>query len=168
MKHQSRESYALYLLSPKELVRYLSINLYSSRLNLWGDTFFTTAILKMSNEKFVWWTSLACIESADFSHFSPLKHPRWPLERSWDSCIVRPKYVSFSPHNLQIHMYIMFLDLQLRCRGMLRVFPFISTMFSSLINGHWRQPRPLQCWSSIVLGGKLKCLSPVNFWRLHS
>ena len=54
----------------------------------------------------------------------------------------------------------MFLDLQLRCRGMRRVLPFISTMLSSLISGHWRQPRPLQCWSSIVLGGKLKCL----FW----
>ena len=37
-----------YILSPKELVRYISMNLYPSRLRHRGDTFFTTTTLKMS------------------------------------------------------------------------------------------------------------------------
>ena len=38
--------YYLYLFSPREAVRYLSRNLNSSLLNLCGDTFNNTAILK--------------------------------------------------------------------------------------------------------------------------
>ena len=134
------------------------MNLYSSRLKRCGDTFFTTDTVKLSKENWVWCTSLACIDSADLSHFSSLKHPRCPLVRLWHSCTVLPKYVSLSPHNLQIQRYITFLDLQLRCRGIWRLLPFMTRSLFSFTRGHWRQPRLLQCWSSDVILGKLSCL----------
>ena len=53
----------------------------------WGDTFcfFRTAIIvKLSklSTNCVWCVSLACIESADFSHLSPFKHPLRLLDLS--------------------------------------------------------------------------------------
>ena len=152
------KSYALYLLRPREFVLYLSMYLYSARLSCCGDTFFTTAIVKISKENLVWWTSRACIDNADFSQYFSLKHPRWPLVRSWHSCVVRPKYVSLSPHSLQIHMYIMFLDLQLRWRGMRIVLPLMTTWLCVFTWGHCKHPRPLQCWSNSALLEKLNCL----------
>ena len=44
------KSYDLYLLSPKEAVSNLSMNLNSSLLNCCGDTFLTTEMLNVSNE----------------------------------------------------------------------------------------------------------------------
>ena len=132
--------------------------LNSSRLKRWGDTFFTTATVKMSMENWVWWASLACIDKADFSHFSSLKHPLCPLVRLWHSCVVRPKYVSDSPQSLHIHMYMTFFDLQLRCFGMWRVLPLIVTLLSLFIWGHCRQPRALQCWPFDPAKGKQICL----------
>ena len=99
------KSYALYLLRPREFVLYLSMYLYSARLSCCGDTFFTIAIEKISKENLVWWTSRACIDNADFSQYFSLKHPLWPLVRSWHSCVVRPKYVSLSPQFANPHVY---------------------------------------------------------------
>ena len=103
LKHTKLNSYDLYLLSPKEPVLNLSMNLNSSLLNCCGDTFFTTEMLNVSNEKFSMWHSFACIDRADFSTLSSLlKQDLCPLVRLWQCCIVRPKYVSL--HNLQFHM----------------------------------------------------------------
>ena len=57
------------------------MKLSSSLLILCGDTFFTTEILNVvSNEKLFWCESLACIDSALFSHLSSfLKQLRWLL-----------------------------------------------------------------------------------------
>ena len=52
----------------------------------------------------------------------------------------------------------MFLDLQLRWRGIWRLSPFMTRSLFSFTRGHWRQPRLLQCWSSDVILGKLSCL----------
>ena len=75
-KHLKCPSYFLYLLRPRELVRYLSMNLNSSRRKYWGDTFLTTATEKMSKENLVWWTSFACMDNADLSHLSSAKQLR--------------------------------------------------------------------------------------------
>ena len=86
-KHQT-----LYLFNPWVIVLYLSINLYSSRRNCCGETFLTTETVKLSKENWSPCTSLACIDSADLSHFpSSQKQLRWPLVRSWDFWVVRPK-----------------------------------------------------------------------------
>ena len=43
------------------------MNRNSSCRNCCGDTFLTREMVKMSREKLVWCTSLACIDNADFS-----------------------------------------------------------------------------------------------------
>ena len=47
LKHTKLNSYDLYLLSPKEAVLNLSMNLNSSLLNCCGDTFFTIEMLNI-------------------------------------------------------------------------------------------------------------------------
>ena len=73
-------------LRPWVIVLYLSMNLNSSLLSCYGDTFLTTETVKMSKENVVWCTSFACIERADLSHFpSVVKQLLCPLVRSWHS-----------------------------------------------------------------------------------
>ena len=45
------KSYDLYLLSPLDAAINLSMNLNSCLLNCWGETFLTTATLKLFSEK---------------------------------------------------------------------------------------------------------------------
>ena len=125
----------------------------SSRLNCWGETFFTMAIVKFFKENWLWCTSLACIASADFSHLSSVKHPRCPLVRWWHSWVVRPKYASFSAHNLHNQN---FRDLQSRFYWILILF--IVKLVLVVDSGHWRHPPLLHLWFALNIWGKLTCL----------
>ena len=120
-------------LSPEEAVLNLCINLNSSLLNCCGDTFLTTEMPNYSQEKF--YHSFACIDRKDFSAlFSLLKHDLCsvvPLRQGWKVC---PKYVSF--HNLQLHMYIMFLDLRFKDFLIINSIPLTIGLFSTLTCGH--------------------------------
>ena len=106
-----KKIYTLYLLSPSCFVLYFSMYRNSSLRKFWGDTFFITATEKLSIENCWPCTSLACIERADFSHFSSQKQWRWPLVRLCDSWVVRPKYASGPRQNLHIQRYTIFFGL---------------------------------------------------------
>ena len=84
----------LYLFKSKKFVLYFSIYLNSSVLSIWEETYLMTAILKMSKEKVIWWTSLACTDSADLSNFLLLKLLLWPLVLFLHSCVVLPRLLS--------------------------------------------------------------------------
>ena len=56
------KDYELYLFSPREAVRNLSMNLNSSLLILCGDTFFTTAILNYELTRVQFFTFLHMLE----------------------------------------------------------------------------------------------------------
>ena len=101
---------------------------------------------------------MACIDNADFSHLSALKQPRWPLERSGHSCVVRPKYASLSSHNLHNHKYTTFLDLQLRVLGRETTWLLIVMCVFVVVEGHCRQPAPLHRLLVYVTVGKLNFL----------
>ena len=81
----------MYLLIPKVLVLYLSMNLNSSLLILCGETFFSNVILKWDKSNESGCTDLACIESADDSHLLlSVKQLLCVFVRSCDFCIVLP------------------------------------------------------------------------------
>ena len=141
-----KKIYTLYLLSPSCFVLYFSMYRNSSLRKFWGDTFFITATEKLSIENCWPCTSLACIERADFSHFSSQKQWRWPLVRLCDSWVVRPKYASGPRQSLHIQRYTIFLDLQLSDFGMVTGILFMTISFWLMTAGHWRQPPLLHLW----------------------
>ena len=152
------KSYDLYLLSPLDADINLSMNLNSCLLNCWGETFFTTATLKLFSEKLFWWHSFACIDRADLSTLSSLlKQDLCPLVRLRQAWMVLPKYGS-SSHRLQSHRYTILLDLQFRKRGTVSGIPLITNLRSWLTSGHCMQPGALHFWPFAVVFFVLNCL----------
>ena len=61
----------------------------------------------MSKVKVVWWTSLACIDSADLSNFFLLILLIWQLVLFLHSCVVLAKWTSFPLQRVHTHSYNM-------------------------------------------------------------
>ena len=151
----------LYLLMPLVLVRYLSINLNSSRRILWGEHFLTRVIRKSVKLNCSWWTVRECLERAELSHLSSSeKHCLWVLVRSCVFWIVLPKYAFSCSQIWHCHKYITFLDLQFN------VFDDFTGMLLTEISllvftkGHCKQPGPRHFWSVSILVSVESCL----FW----
>ena len=86
-----------------------------------------------------------CMDSAALSNFSSLKLFLWPLVLFLHSCVVLPKQTSFPLQRVHTLMYTMFLDLRLRCFGIMTLLAFTAWLFALMTKGHWRHPRPPHC-----------------------